>query len=102
MGHTNRLTLAIPSLICLVLLNSPTSAQQVLESDSARDTAGRSPAVREWDAMTSKDVLTLKGHSNGVVSAAFFPDGEKVLTGSGDRSARVWDARSGERLLGAS
>ncbi len=38
----------------------------------------------------------LKGHSTPVTSVAFSPDGKRVLTGSLDKTARVWDAQMGQ------
>src|SRR5271156_3720178 len=38
------------------------------------------------------------GHSGTVLSVAFAPDGKQVLTGSGDNTARLWDAQSGKEL----
>jgi WD40 repeat protein len=35
--------------------------------------------------------IELKGHTHGIVSAAFSPDGKKVITGSQDHTARIWD-----------
>ena len=39
----------------------------------------------------------LKGHTSGVLSAAFSPDGRRVVTASYD-SARLWDAESGKEI----
>ena len=30
---------------------------------------------------------------------AFSPDGQRIVTGSGDQTAKVWDAASGKELL---
>jgi WD40 repeat protein len=43
-------------------------------------------------------VRELKGHSEPVLSAAFSADGARIVTASGDKTARVWDADSGEML----
>src|SRR5262249_52048856 len=37
-------------------------------------------------------------HSNVVASAQFSPDGKRIVTGSWDNSARVWDAQTGLAL----
>jgi WD40 repeat protein len=49
-------------------------------------------------AQLSPFLRALKGHGAGVVSAAFSPDGARIVTASNDRTARVWDAASGEML----
>src|SRR3990167_3848437 len=41
----------------------------------------------------------LSGHSLAVMCAAFSPDGKTIVTGSRDRTIRVWCARSGYILL---
>ncbi|CAE6497094.1 unnamed protein product [Rhizoctonia solani] len=42
----------------------------------------------------------LIGHSDAVLSAHFSPDGTRVVSGSLDKSIRVWDIKSGEIVLG--
>ena len=41
-------------------------------------------------------VAKLEGHTHGVWSAAFSPDGQRIVTASEDRTARVWNAASGQ------
>ncbi len=48
-----------------------------------------------WDARTGAELLALQGHTNLVFCAAFSPDGEHIVTGSLDATAKVWDARTG-------
>lgn len=49
-----------------------------------------------WDVETGKEFATLKGHTGEIVSLNFNADGDKLLTGSFDRTAMIWDVRSGE------
>jgi len=43
-------------------------------------------------------ILTFTGHTSGVISVAFSPDGIMVLTGSYDKTARLWNAATGEHI----
>jgi len=47
----------------------------------------------------AKNSLPLHGHSDRVDVATFDPSGQRVLTGSTDRTARIFDMRSGKLLL---
>ena len=40
----------------------------------------------------------LKGHLGGVAAAAFSPDGQRIVTASYDKSARLWDAATGKEI----
>ena len=61
-------------------------------------TASNDNTARLWDAATGKALATLAGHTDRVMSAAFSPDGTRVVTASDDSTARLWDAASGKAL----
>jgi WD40 repeat protein len=46
------------------------------------------------DAATGQPITRPLAHQGWVVSAAFSPDGTRVVTASVDKTARVWDVRS--------
>jgi len=41
---------------------------------------------------------TLTGHSNYVTSVAYSPDGKHIVSGSGDRTVKIWDTAMGEEV----
>ncbi|EMD36498.1 hypothetical protein CERSUDRAFT_138171 [Gelatoporia subvermispora B] len=45
-------------------------------------------------------LLQMSGHAGEVYSVAFSPDGTRVVSGSWDRAVRIWDARTGDLLMG--
>src|SRR5207237_1009781 len=46
-----------------------------------------------------KALSELHGHANAVTSVSFSPDGTRIVTGSWDQTAKVWDVRTGTALL---
>ena len=38
------------------------------------------------------------GHKSGIISAQFSQDGKRVVTASGDNTAKIWDTYSGKVL----
>ena len=65
--------------------------------------------MKVWDAQTGRELLTCKGHTGGVQSVAFSPDGKRLASGSRAWDAaknayvagevKVWDAQTGQELL---
>jgi WD40 repeat protein len=47
----------------------------------------------------SRNVAIIEGHSNMVSSVAFSPDGKRIVSGSWDKSIRIWDADTGSKIL---
>lgn len=50
-----------------------------------------------WTRISSKQIL--KGHTHVVCGVAFSPDGKRIVTGSEDMTAKVWDAEKGQEIL---
>ncbi|NER36452.1 MAG: hypothetical protein F6J93_21120 [Oscillatoria sp. SIO1A7] len=54
--------------------------------------------IRLWNPNTGAELPSLKGHSNKVTSLAFSPDGEMLVSGSYDRSLKLWHPTSRKLL----
>lgn len=50
---------------------------------------------------TGELINTLEGHTDWVTAVAVAPDGETIVTGSGDKTARVWNRSTGVWWWGA-
>ncbi len=63
-------------------------------------TANAGPAPEGAPAVnTFREIRCFKGHTDAVWGAAFSPDGRRALSGSYDRSVRLWDVETGKELL---
>ena len=59
--------------------------------------------LRRWPPKRSHNpkpalLRTLEGHSDKVWSVSVTPDGRRAVSGSGDKTLRVWDLESGRCL----
>ena len=61
-------------------------------------TASDDQTARVWDVNSGRNLVTLIGHQDIVFTAAFSPDGKRIVTASRDHTARLWDDES-ERTI---
>ena len=85
------------------LLDLPLPSARVAPGAKSRPTSRPgtdSPGaiVGIWN-VRSGTIRRFKGHTGRVWCAALSPDGKRLATGSEDRTARVWDTRTGKALL---
>ena len=90
-GHTDRISSVSFSPDGQTLAS--TSNGQTLASTSS---GGDSEGIHLWDVATGERKHTITGHTGGVYSIVFSPDGRTLASGGRDQTIRLWDAVTGE------
>jgi len=67
--------------------------------DRTRVATGGRRGAFIWDVETGELLRTFPGHTGDVTAVAYSNDGSMLVTGSNDRTARLWDVNSGQQLL---
>jgi WD40 repeat protein len=82
-----------------IVKRRPSTGKDVRSNKWVGDMGGVNEAT-VYDAQTGSALLELKGHQGVVQCVAFSRDGKYIVTGGGDedRTAKVWDARTGKPL----
>src|SRR6202040_467325 len=70
-----------------------------LSPDGQRIVIGDNNTAKIVEAVSGRELATFKGHTGAIFFVAFSPDGQRVVTISEDRTAKIWLAATGEQLL---
>ncbi len=56
------------------------------------------PPITLWDVAGAREIRRFAGHSRGITSLAFSPDGKTLASSGGEEVARIWDVATGREV----
>ncbi len=59
---------------------------------------GKDGVIYFWDLKHSEIPRQFTGHTDHVWALAFSPDGKRLVSGAGDKTARIWDVETGVEI----
>ncbi len=60
---------------------------------------GNSGDITLWDLSHRREITTLRRHAGEINALAFSPDGQRLASGSSDKTVKIWDLATGRVLL---
>jgi len=81
---------------------NPTAELLVSASCGERDNTANNDCISGeiilWNVETGEEVRRLEGHTDDVTTVTFDTTGNRILSGSADRTMRLWDVETGEQI----
>jgi WD40 repeat protein len=81
------------------ILNIPSAGGVIFSPDGAQLAGVSGNAIKLWDAVSGRELLTLAGHSGWVMGLAFSPDGKMLASTSLDGTVKIWSVTPGNETV---